>query len=154
VNSTRIRRLLSDGLPEIAARMLGRPYAVRGRVVRGDERGRSIGFPTANLEPESEVLPAPGVYAGMLRLLDAGDPPAEARLPVVTNVGRRPTFKSGAEVLAEAHVLDWSGDLYGRRIELSFPIWLRAERKFPGVDALREQIAADANEARRRLAEI
>jgi riboflavin kinase / FMN adenylyltransferase len=154
VNSTRIRRLLSDGLPELAARMLGRPYAVRGTIVRGDERGRTLGFPTANLDPESEVLPAPGVYAGTLRLLDAGDPPADTRLPVVTNVGRRPTFERGERVLAEAHVLDWSGDLYGRRVELSFPIWLRAERKFPGVDALRAQIAADADEARRRIGEL
>jgi riboflavin kinase/FMN adenylyltransferase len=72
---------------------------------------------------------------------------------VVTNVGRRPTFARGDAVLAEAHALSFSGDLYGRRVELSFPIWLRAERKFPGVDALRAQIAADADEARRRLAE-
>jgi riboflavin kinase/FMN adenylyltransferase len=153
VNSTRIRRLLADGLPEIAARMLGRAYAVRGRIARGDERGRTIGFPTANLEPESEVLPAPGVYAGWLRLLDAGSPAAESRLPVVTNVGHRPTFKEGAEVLAEAHVLDWSGDLYGRRVELSFPWRLREERRFDGVEALRAQIARDADEARLRLAE-
>jgi riboflavin kinase/FMN adenylyltransferase len=127
---------------------------VRGTIVRGDERGRTLGFPTANLDPESEVLPAPGVYAGSLRLLDAGDPPAETLLPVVTNVGRRPTFARGDAVLAEAHALSFSGDLYGRRVELSFPIWLRAERKFPGVDALRTQIAADADEARRRLAEL
>ena len=151
VNSTRIRRLLADGLPEIAAHMLGRAYAVRGSIVRGDERGRTIGFPTANLDPESEVLPAPGVYAGRLRLLDAGDPAAGTVLPVVTNVGVRPTFKEGASVLAEAHVLDWSGDLYGRRVELSFPFRLREERRFDGVDALREQIARDADEARRRL---
>ena len=151
VNSTRIRRLLADGLPEIAARMLGRAYAVRGAVVRGDERGRTIGFPTANLDPESEVLPAPGVYAGWLRLLDDGAPPAETRLPVVTNVGRRPTFKEGGEVLAEAHVLDWSGDLYGRHVELAFPLRLREERRFAGVDALRAQIARDVEEARRRL---
>jgi len=151
VNSTRIRRLLADGLPEIAARMLGRPYAVRGRIVRGDERGRTLGFPTANLDPESEVLPAAGVYAGHLRLLDAGDPPAESVLPVVTNVGRRPTFRDGADVLAEAHAIDWSGDLYGRRVEISFPVRLREERKFPGVEALRERIAADVDEARERL---
>jgi riboflavin kinase/FMN adenylyltransferase len=151
VNSTRIRRLLADGLREIAARMLGRAYAVRGSVVQGDERGRVIGFPTANLDPESEVLPAPGVYAGWLRLLDEGDPAAGTELPVVTNVGNRPTFKDGAAVLAEAHVLDWSGDLYGRRVELSFPLRLREERRFEGVEALREQIARDADEARRRL---
>ncbi len=151
VNSTRIRRLLADGLPEIAARMLGRAYAVRGHIARGDERGRTIGFPTANLDPESEVLPAPGVYAGRLRLLDAGEPGSGTELPVVTNVGHRPTFKDGAAVLAEAHVLDWSGDLYGRRVELSFSFRLREERRFDGVEALREQIARDADEARRRL---
>lgn len=151
VNSTRVRRLLADGLPEIAARMLGRPYSVRGSVVRGDERGRTLGFPTANLEPESEVLPAPGVYAGELRLLDAGEPAPGTRLLAVTNVGHRPTFKDGAALLAEAHAIDWSGDLYGRRVELSFPIRLRGERRFPGVDALRSQIAADVAEARRRL---
>ena len=153
VNSTRIRRLLADGLPEIAGRMLGRPYAVRGRIAEGDRRGRTLGFPTANLDPESEVLPAPGVYAGWLRLLDSGVPPAETRLPVVANVGYRPTFKKGRELLAEAHVLDWEGDLYGRQVELSFPIRLREERKFPGPDALRAQIAADAEEARLRLRE-
>ena len=96
VNSTRIRRLLSDGLPELAARMLGRPYAVRGTVVRGDERGRTLGFPTANLDPESEVLPAPGVYAGTLRLLDAGDPPAETRLR------RRHERRAAADLRARA----------------------------------------------------
>lgn len=154
VNSTRIRRLLADGLPEIAARMLGRPYAVRGAIVAGDRRGRTLGFPTANLEPESEVLPAPGVYAGQLRLLDAGEPPAETRMPVVANVGTRPTFKDGRELLAEAHVLDWQGDLYGRQVELSFPLRLRGEQKFPGPEALKRQIAADAEEARRRLAAL
>lgn len=154
VNSTRIRRLLADGLPEIAARMLGRPYAVRGRVARGDARGRDLGFPTANLDPESEVLPAPGVYAGHLRLLDDGDPAAETVLPAVTNVGRRPTFKEGTEVLAEAHAIDWSGDLYGRRVEVSFLLRLREERKFPDVEALRRQIAADVDEARARLEDL
>jgi riboflavin kinase / FMN adenylyltransferase len=151
VNSTRIRKLLADGRPEIAARMLGRPYAVRGRVVRGEGRGRTLGFPTANLDPESEVLPAPGVYAGRLRLLDAAPGSAQRGLPVVTNVGRRPTFRQGAELLAEAHVLDWEGDLYGRRVELTFALRLRDERRFPDVDALRAQIAADAEEARSRL---
>ncbi len=151
VNSTRIRRLLADGLPELAARMLGRPYAVRGSVVRGDERGRTLGFPTANLDPESEVLPATGVYAAELRLLDTGDPPAETRLPAVANVGHRPTFEEGGALLAEVHAIDWSGDLYGRRVELAFALRLRGERRFPDVEALRAQIAADVDEARRRL---
>ena len=150
VNSTRIRQLLADGEPERAARMLGRPFTVRGRVVRGDERGRTLGFPTANLDPENEVLPAPGVYAGHLRLLDDGDPPRGSLLPAVTNVGRRPTF-GGDAIRAEAHVIDWQGDLYGRRIEVSFALRLRGERKFEDVEALRRQIGADVGDARRRL---
>ena len=150
VNSTRIRESLAQGDPERAARLLGRPYTVRGRVVRGDERGRGLGFPTANLAPENEVLPAPGVYAGVLRLLDAGDPAAGTALRAVANVGRRPTF-AGEALRAEAHALDWSGDLYGRRVELSFALRLREERRFEGAEALKRQIAADVDEARRRL---
>jgi riboflavin kinase/FMN adenylyltransferase len=150
VNSTRIRECLADGEPERAARMLGRPYSVRGVVVRGEARGRGLGFPTANLAAENEMLPAPGVYAGGLRLLDPGDPAAGTLLRAVTNVGRRPTF-GGEALRAEAHALDWSGDLYGRRVEISFAVRLRAERRFESVEALRRQIAADVDEARRRL---
>jgi riboflavin kinase/FMN adenylyltransferase len=153
VNSTRIRQLLAAGEPEKAARMLGRPFTVRGRVVKGDERGRTIGFPTANLAPENEVLPAPGVYAGAVRLLDDGDPPRESVVRAVTNEGRRPTFE-GEEVRAEAHLLDWSGDLYGRRIEISFVLRLRPERKFESVEALKLQIGKDVAEARRRLEDL
>lgn len=151
VNSTRIRQLLADGEPERAARMLGRPFTVRGRVVKGDERGHTIGFPTANLDPDNEVLPAAGVYAGHARILDAGDPPAGSVFPAVTNVGRRPTF-GGDEMRAEAHIIDWAGDLYGRKIEVSFPMRLRAERKFESVDALKRQIGEDVALARRQLA--
>lgn len=150
VNSTRIRQLLADGEPELASRMLGRPFTIRGEVVTGDERGRSIGFPTANVAAENEVLPAAGVYAGALRLLDAGTPAEGTILPVVTNVGRRPTFE-GEEVRAEAHAIDWQGDLYGRRVEVSFPLRLREERKFESVDALKAQIGRDVAEARERL---
>ena len=150
VNSTRIRECLARGEPERAARLLGRPYTVRGRVVRGDERGRSLGFPTANLAPENEVLPAAGVYAGALRLLDEGDPAAGTVLRTVCNVGRRPTF-AGEALRAEAHALDWSGDLYGRRVELSFELRLREERRFESAAALERQIAADVDLARRRL---
>jgi riboflavin kinase/FMN adenylyltransferase len=150
VNSTRIRQLLAEGEVERSARMLGRPYSVRGVVVRGEARGRGLGFPTANLAPENEVLPAAGVYAGTLRLLDAGDPDVGSQLQVVTNVGRRPTFQ-GEVLRAEAHAIEWSGDLYGRRVEISFLARLRAERRFESVDALRRQIAADVLEARGRL---
>ena len=151
VNSTRIRQLLAEGEAERAARMLGRPFTIRGYVVRGDERGRSLGFPTANVEPENEVIPAAGVYAGHLRLLDDGDPPAGARLPAVINVGRRPTFGDGRGLVAEAHAIDSGGDFYGRRVELSFSLWLRGERRFPSADALSVQIEQDVETARRRL---
>lgn len=151
VSSSRIRQLLAEGEVGAAQRLLGRPFAVRGRIVAGDRRGRTIGFPTINLAPENEVIPGLGVYTGWARLLDDGDPPAGARLAAVTNVGRRPTFKENDPPLAEAHLLDFTGDLYERRVELSFEARLRAERRFPSVDALREQIARDVVEARRLL---
>ncbi|MCP5057954.1 MAG: bifunctional riboflavin kinase/FAD synthetase [bacterium] len=151
VNSTRIRGLLEEGKVEDAALLLDRPYAARGRVVEGDRRGRSIGFPTLNLDPESEILPASGVYAGHVSFLDGGEPAAGKVYPAVVNVGRRPTFKDDDPVLAEAHVLDFDTDVYGRRIDLSFEHFLRGEEKFPDVDALRAQIGRDAEAARERL---
>jgi riboflavin kinase/FMN adenylyltransferase len=153
VNSTRIRGLLAEGKVEDAAVLLDRPYGVWGRVVQGDRRGRTLGFPTANLELDNEVLPQAGVYAGHVRLLDEGSPAAGLRWPGVANLGRRPTFAgSGTDrLVCEVHLLDWSGDLYGRRVELAFERRLRAERRFPDAEALRAQIAADAAEARRVL---
>ncbi len=151
VNSTRIRELLAEGRMETANAMLGRPYTVRGAVTRGDARGRELGFPTANLDPENDILPAHGVYAGRVRFLDEGEPAREKVWPAVANVGTRPTFHDGGRVLAEAHLIDFDGDLYGRRIELAFVHRLRPERRFDGVDALRAQIRADVLEARRRL---
>lgn len=151
VNSSRIRELLGESRLEEAAAMLGRPYAVRGVVVAGDRRGRGLGFPTANLEPESEILPGAGVYVGELRFLDAGEPGRGERLPAVINVGTRPTFEDSGRIVAEAHLIDFEGDVYGRRVELSFRHHLRAERRFTDVEALKRQIAADVAEARRRL---
>ena len=151
VNSTRIRELLGEGQVEDAAVLLGRPYTVRGSIVVGDRRGRGIGFPTLNLAPENEILPARGVYAGHVRFLDGGDPPEGTRLRAVTNVGKRPTFKDDDPVLAEAHVIDFEGDVYGRRIELTFEHHLRAEERFPGVDALKAQIGRDVARARELL---
>ncbi|NNL65682.1 MAG: bifunctional riboflavin kinase/FAD synthetase [Myxococcales bacterium] len=151
VNSTRIRTLLAEGEVAEAAALLGRAYAVRGEVVRGDQRGRTLGFPTLNLARESEILPCDGVYAGHVRFLDAGDPAPGTALPAVTNVGRRPTFKDHEPSAAEAHLLDFEGEVYGRHIELSFSHRIREERKFEGPEALREQIARDADEARRLL---
>lgn len=153
VNSTRIRDLLSEGRVEEAGRLLGRPFAVRGDVVEGDRRGRTLGFPTANLAPAGEVLPGAGVYAGRVRFVDGGDPPAGSEWPAVTNVGVRPTFAGGRfdRPVAEAHLIDFEGDVYCRRIDLAFEFRLRAEKRFPDVDALRAQIARDVAEGRRLL---
>lgn len=152
VNSTRIRELLEAGEVEDAEVLLGRPYTVRGAVVEGDRRGRGLGFPTLNLQPDNEILPAEGVYAGRVRFLDEGEPARGAGFGAVTNVGRRPTFKPDDPVLAETHLLDFDADAYGRRIELTFQHRLRAERKFPDVDALRAQIRDDVESGRRLLA--
>ncbi len=149
VSSTRVRRALGAGDVADAALCLGRPYAIRGRVVVGDRRGRTLGFPTANLEPENELVPANGVYATRVRFLDPSASGARS-WPAVTNVGTRPTFAVG-RVGVETHLLDWDGDLYGRPLEIGFVARLREERRFPDVEALRRQIAADAEAARAQL---
>lgn len=151
VNSTRIRELLSQGEVSEAQRLLGRPFRARGIVVEGLRRGRSLGFPTANLAPQNEVLPEAGVYAGWTRFVDDGDPARGTEIPAVTNVGRRPTFEDSEGFVAEAHLIDFEGDLYGRRIDLSFERRLREERKFSGPEALKQQIARDLADARRWL---
>ena len=152
VSSTRIRAALAQGDVEDARTCLGRPYTVRGRVVEGDRRGRTLGFPTANLACENELVPAYGVYATRVRLFDPGGATLEPRwFESVTNVGTRPTFAPG-RVLVEAHLLDFAGDLYGRRLELAFHQRIRAERRFSGPDELARQIAADAARARVLLA--
>jgi len=151
VNSTRIRELLVEGDVEEAALLLGRPFCVRGEVIEGDRRGRTLGFPTANLAPETEILPAPGVYFGHLRCLGENAESAGRFLPVVTNVGFRPTFRNDQILVAEAHVIDFSGDLYGMEVDLTFEGRLREEVRFESVDALREQIAKDIELARLHL---
>ena len=151
VNSTRIRSLLQEGEVEEVAILLGRPFSVRSQVLVGDRRGSTLGFPTANLSPENEILPAVGVYAGELRLLDGGDSGAGERHPAVINVGRRPTFYEQGRLLAEAHILDFDRDIYGRAVELSFGYRLRSEMKFAGPEELKAQIAADVVEVRTRL---
>jgi len=149
VNSTRIRQLLTEGQVEEAALLLGRPFSVRGEVTVGDRRGRTLGFPTANLAPETEILPAPGVYCGHLRRVDEGR--AGRLWPAVTNVGYRPTFRDGRDLVAEAHLIDFSGDLYGVEVDLSFEARLRGEIRFESVEALRAQIARDVERAREQL---
>ncbi len=142
ISSTHIRTLICCGEVEEAARLLGRPYVVRGEVVVGDRRGRAIGFPTANVLPDpAQVIPARGVYAGFVY---AG----EERYAACTNVGVAPTFERG-ESRVEAHLLDFDGDLYGRVVDVSFVRRIRPEKKFSGVEELKEQIARDVDEARR-----
>jgi riboflavin kinase/FMN adenylyltransferase len=141
--------LLLAGDIEGAAHLLGHPFAVVGPVVSGDRRGRTLGFPTANLRPDPrKVLPANGVYAARVRL------PGEtaARHPAVVNIGVRPTFGEGQAALIEAHLLDVALDLYGLSLAVEFVARLRAEQRFSGVEALVAQIGADTRRAREVLA--
>ncbi len=145
ISSTRIRRLLQDGYPERASSELGRRWAVRGVVSHGDKRGRTIGFPTANVPLGRHLEPARGVYAVTIRLPDGGEAAG------VANIGRRPTVNEGPESRLEVNIFDFAGDLYGAEISVALHAFLRAERRFSGLDELRAQIAADAAEARRLL---
>lgn len=149
VSSSGVRALLAEGDVEAAARCLGRPYSIWGDVVMGDQRGRTLGFPTANLDPLNELIPANGVYATTALVFEGDGPGADAH-PAVTNVGTRPTFAPG-QVLTEAHLLDFEGDLYGQRLELRFYERIRGERRFSGPDELARQIARDADRAREIL---
>jgi riboflavin kinase / FMN adenylyltransferase len=150
VRSGRVRAYLLDGDVRAAADQLGRPYQVTGLVVAGAQRGRSIGFPTANLAvPEGRLLPSNGVYATWAHLDD--DPLMRGRrLASVTNIGVRPSFDNGQRTV-EAHLLDFDGDLYGRPLTLQFAARLRPEQRFASVDALIAQIGLDAAAARRLL---
>jgi len=145
LSSSRIRRLLQDGYPERATAELGRAWAIRGAVAHGDARGRTIGFPTANVALGRHLEPARGVYAVTVRLADGS-----ARSGVA-NVGRRPTVNAGPEVRLEAHLFDFDADLYGQDISVALQVFLRGEQKFAGLDALRAQIALDAAAARKLL---
>jgi len=141
VSSTRIRRLVSEGRVDEAGALLGHQYYIDGTVVEGDKRGRTIGFPTANLKSDNELLPPHGVYAttvtidGVVR-------------PSVTNVGVRPTVDHSGRTMVEAHLFDFSDDLYGRTVRVGFVQRMREERAFESVDALRAQIADDCGRAR------
>ncbi len=146
LSSTRIRRLLQDGYPERAAAELGRAWAIRGPVSHGDQRGRTIGFPTANIPLGRHLEPARGVYAVMATL------PGGDRVPGVANIGRRPTVNEGPESRVEAHLFDWSGDLYDQEVAVALHGFLRAEKKFGSFDELKAQIVLDAELARAMLA--
>ncbi len=147
ISSTLLRRAISEGDVATAIDLLGRPFARTGRVVAGDHRGAEIGFPTANLDIRPGlIVPARGVYAAVAVLDDE-------RIPAVVNVGVRPTFDGVREVV-EAHLLDFSADLYGRDLTLEFIDRLRAETRFESVAALVAQIGADVELARARLDRI
>ena len=147
VSSTRIRRVLQeDGNVEAAARMMTRLHEVSGRIVRGDQRGRELGFPTANLDVEPLQLPKDGVYAVVARVLD--EPPGPL-LHGVANLGDRPTFEAGRSV--EVHLFAFDGDLYGKRVRIGFAARIRGEAKFDGLAALRAQIDRDCDEAKNAL---
>ena len=145
ISSTRIRAAVARGEVESANSLLGRRHFLDGVVRQGDQRGRTLGFPTANLELVNESVPGGGVYACEVAI--DGEP---ALRPAVVNVGRRPTF-GGGDLLVEAHLLDFGGDLYGRRLRVFFERKLRDERAFPGIDALKQQIQADVERARTLL---
>jgi riboflavin kinase/FMN adenylyltransferase len=141
VSATAIRAHLERGEPRAAAELLGRVWEIEGPVEAGDQRGRAIGFPTANIGLGEHLRPAAGVYA--VRVPELG--------PGVANLGWRPTV-GGRDLRFEVHILDFTGDLYGRTLRVELVDYLRGERKFDGLEALKAQIAADVAEARRRLA--
>src|SRR5438876_2060323 len=141
VSSSRIREQLQQGRVNLARRMLGRPYGVEGRVVRGAERGATLGFPTANLHPQNRVIPRNGVYVTSALI------EGQWRRSV-TNVGTRPTFESAAATSVETFVMDYSGDLYGDVVRVRFLYRLRDEKKFASVDELKSQIERDVMRAK------
>jgi riboflavin kinase/FMN adenylyltransferase len=145
VSSSRIRQALRDGDPQEAARLLTRPFAIRGIVEHGDKRGRTIGYPTANLGVEDYLRPRYGIYAVTGRILATGEV-----LKGAANIGIRPQFEPPKELL-EPFFFDFSGDLYGQEIEVAFHHYLRGEAKFDSLEALMEQMDKDCAEARRLL---
>ena len=145
LSSSRIRRALQDGYPERAADMLGRPWEIVGEVGYGDQRGRTIGFPTANIQLGRHVEPARGVYAVIVTLPDG------RQFPGAANIGRRPTVNAGPESRLEVNLFGFSENLYGLELRVALHAYLRGERKFAGLEALQAQITADCLEARRIL---
>ena len=147
VSSSHIRGLVLAGEVAQATELLGAPFQLRGEVVHGDQRGRELGFPTANLIPdEALVCPGHGVYA-CLAYEDPARPPAHPR-PAAVSIGVRPTFQTGRGELIEAYILDFDGDLYGRELRLDFLARLRGERRFQTAEALIEQMHSDVERTR------
>ena len=142
VSSTFIRRALGRGDLDRANAMLGRPYEVRGTVIKGDQRGRTLGFPTANVRVDGSILlPADGVYAGRVEL------PSGERRDAALSLGTRPHFFNDGDLLLEAHLIDFSGDLYGQEVNVSFEKNLRPQQKFENLEALVAQLEKDVASA-------
>lgn len=144
ISSTRVRRAIAAGAVDEARALLGRAHDVSGAVIRGDQRGRTIGVPTANLDPEPVLLPADGVYAVFAKIVGEDEV-----LRGVANLGVRPTVGAGRSL--EVHLFDFARDVYDRRVRISFVARLREERRFDGLDALKAQIAEDVRAATDQL---
>lgn len=150
ISSTEVRRAIVEGRVEEAVEMLGRPHSIRGTIARGDRMGQRLGWPTANLDSEGELVPLDGVYATRIQF-------EEATFDSVTNIGTRPTVYENYRRVVESHILGFAGDAYERRVELFFHKRLREERIFPTVMDLSAQIGRDVEAtreffaARRRL---
>ena len=142
ISSTRIREAIGRRDFVLARELLGYEYGVEGRVVRGRQLGRTIGYPTANLDGVHQLMPPPGVYGGSVAWSDR-------RYPAILNYGRRPTLSPDAPLLLEAHLLDFSGELYDQSVRVSDFHFLREERTFPDLSALQEQLKRDEGEYRR-----
>lgn len=143
ISSTRIRKLLQEGNTELAEKLLGRPFETPGIVVHGDKRGRTIGFPTANVQPmDGAIIPALGVYAVRIQVQDEW-------YDGVCNVGYKPTFNNPEDkkMTIEVHILDFSKNIYGEEVVVSWYKHLRSEQKFSGIEALKEQIEKDKQRA-------
>lgn len=148
VSSSKVREYILEGRVEAAERLLGRPFDLDGTVVKGAARGRTIGFPTANIDTDNELKPAPGVYAVRVRRQPGGIWHGAA-----ANIGVKPTF-GGTEVTIEAHLLDFSGDLYGQSLRVQFVARLRPEMRFGSVAELTAQIKRDVERAREAVARV
>jgi riboflavin kinase/FMN adenylyltransferase len=147
VSSTRVRRLVAEGRVDEAGALLGHHYFIDGTVSRGAQRGRELGFPTANLDTPNELLPPSGVYATTSTI-------GEVVYPSITNIGTRPTFGDVDKTMVETHIFDFDRDLYDTSLRLSFVQRIRDERPFPDADGLRAQIEADCRSARRLFSRI
>jgi riboflavin kinase/FMN adenylyltransferase len=146
ISSTYIREQLAAANFDLVEQLLGRPYSMKGEVVRGKQLGTDLGFPTCNINPHRHRIPLHGVYACQVRL-------ADQYRPAAVNIGYRPTVSESGEALLEAHILDFDEDLYGKTIEVIFRCKIREEVKFDGLDALKQQISADVRQVREVLAQ-